>query len=712
VTALTVLAELSVVEQRGFFNVTGRLFFITVLCLCLGVVYPCPPLSAADNATDLSAFTDTDTTNPPPKPTLPPDRQVAALPPPVLAAPERETARKVFEAIKKKNWRKAKELARNIGNETFKSLILWLDYKRPKGDHSFADIAAFLNTHPGWPQRRTLLARAEEAMTDSTNDLIVITWFNANPPITTHGMMRFGEALLRNGDKQKGEEIIRQTWREGDFGYRQERTFIARHRKKWTKEDNIARLDRLLWQGKFSAAQRTMRRVPKEYQILAEARMRLHRNRGGVDWAIRRLSPDLFDDPGFQYERLRWRRRRGRDDALEILFAQPDDPVHGDMWWTERQHVSRQALAKGDVSVAYRLASEHRQKPGSAAYAEAEWLAGWIALRFLDNSQQALDHFTRLYENVRYPISLSRAAYWAGRALDKAGQPQEAQAWYVKGAQYITTFHGQLAVSRLENSPEIVLPENPVVSEADRKKLTSSELYKIVRLLGDIEAISEIDPFILHLFDVAQTPGEKFLIADLATGLAREDLSVKIARRVQRQGISLVELGYPNPLKTVHGLPETALLLGLMRQESGFSVQAVSHAGARGLMQLMPATARSVARQIKLPFSKNRLMNDPEYNMKLGRAYISSLLNQYDNSYVLALAAYNAGPSRVKKWLKKNGDPRKAEVDSVDWIEMIPFNETRTYVQRVLGNLQVYRLRLGTKTLAWSLEKDLHYRRN
>ncbi|MBT5751892.1 MAG: lytic transglycosylase domain-containing protein, partial [Rhodospirillaceae bacterium] len=170
--------------------------------------------------------------------------------------------------------------------------------------------------------------------------------------------------------------------------------------------------------------------------------------------------------------------------------------------------------------------------------------------------------------------------------------------------------------------------------------------------------------------------------------------------------------GYPNPLKTVHGLPETALLLALMRQESGFSVQAISHAGARGLMQLMPATARNVARQIKLPFSKNRLMSDPEYNMKLGRAYISGLLNKYDNSYVLALAAYNAGPGRVKRWLKENGDPRKSDVDSLDWIEMIPFNETRTYVQRVLGNLQVYRLRLGTKTLAWSLEKDLHYRRN
>jgi len=703
------------VNRGDFFSVTVRLFFITVLCLSLGVVYPCPPLSAADNAPDLSTFTVTDTANslPPPKPTLSPDRQMAALPSPLLAATERETAGKVFDAIKKKNWRKARALARNIENETFKNLILWLDYKRLKGDHSFADIAAFLSAHPDWPQRRTLQARAEEAMTDGTEDAMVLVWFNANPPITTHGMVRYAEALLRSGDKDKGIELIRQTWREGNFGYRQERTFIARHRKKWTKADNIARLDRLLWEGKFSAAKRTVRRLPKEYQILAEARMRLRKNRGGVDWAIRRMSPELIDDPGFQYERLRWRRKRGRDDAVEILFAQPDDPVHRDMWWTERQNVARQTLAKGDVSLAYQLASEHRQKPGSAAYAEAEWLAGWIALRFLDNSQQALDHFTRLYENVRYPVSLSRAAYWAGRSLDKIGRTQEAQAWYVKGSHHVTTFHGQLAASRLENPPSIVLPENPVVTEADREKLTTNELYKIVRLLGDIEATSEVDPFILHLFDVAQTPGEKFLIAELATGLAREDLSVKIARRIERQGISLVELGYPNPLKTtVHSLPETALLLALMRQESGFSVQAVSHAGARGLMQLMPATARSVARQINLPFSKNRLMSDPEYNMKLGRAYISGLLNKYDNSYVLALAAYNAGPSRVKKWLKANGDPRKSDVDSLDWIEMIPFNETRTYVQRVLGNLQVYRLRLGTKTIAWDLEKDLHYRRN
>jgi len=617
------------------------------------------------------------------------------------------TAQAIFKDIKAERWKATHRKASASGDRLLVSLVQWLDLRR-EGKHGFEEIAAFIASHPGWPLLRTLTTLAEEAMTDATSDTLVLSWFAAHPPLTTKGLIRYGEALLRQGRETEGTAIIRRAWITGNFGYRQERTFIARHHKRWTREDNWARLDRLLWEGRLKVARRTMRRVDKDRQALAEARLRLRLNRGGVDWAIRHVPPYLLGDPGFQYERLRWRRRRDRDDAREILSSPPLDLVRPELWWKERAAVTRQALVKGDISVAYQLASSHKQVQG-ASFAEAEWLSGWIALRFLHNGEAALNHFTRLYGNVRYPISRSRAAYWAARAAQSLGRNELAQGWYAKAAEFLTTFHGQLAATQTGGETTPSLPPDPLPTAEEKARFNTRDLVRLVRLLGEIGEYKQIKPFAIHLNDLVSTPGQRALVADLAHDNGRPDVGVKIAHEATRSGVNLVSRGYPIPAQFDKEHPETPLLLALMRQESSFDSFAQSHAGARGLMQIMPATARNVARRLNVPYSKTRLMTDPGYNMMLGRAYISGLLNQYGDSYVLALAAYNAGPNRVKRWLRNNGDPRTPQVDALDWIESIPFYETRTYIQRVLGNLQVYRMRLNSPQMAWSLKNDLHY---
>ena len=674
------------IRGKGPIGVCAALFLVVVF-----------PFVAAMAQNDSSAGTAS------PVPALKPTPSLKTFSPETL-----KTARAIFKDINGKRWKAAHRKAAQSGDPLLGSLVRWFDLRR-EGAHGFEKITTFIETHPDWPKLRTLTSRAEEAMTDATSDTLVLAWFAAHPPITTKGLVRYGEALLRQGWGTEGAAVIRRAWITGNFDYRQERTFIARHHKRWTREDNWARLDRLLWEGKLKTARRTIRRVDKDHQALAEARLRLRLNRGGVDWAIRHVPAYLLGDPGFLYERLHWRRRHERDDAREILAAPPFDLTHPELWWTERAAVTRQALAKGDTSAAYQLASSHKQVEGTS-FAEAEWLSGWIALRFLHDGEAALNHFTRLYGNMHYPVSRSRAAYYAARAAQILGRSELAQSWYAKAAEFPTTFHGQLAAARFKNRVPPSLPPDPLPATRKREQFNTRDLVRIVRLLGEIGEYKRIKPFVIHLNDLVSTPGERALVADLAHDNGRPDVGVKIARQAIRNGVYLVSRGYPIPAQFDREHPKTPLLLALMRQESSFDSFAESHVGARGLMQIMPATAKNMARQLNVPYSKTRLMTDPRYNLMLGRAYISGLLDKYGDSYVLALAAYNAGPKRVKRWLRSNGDPRSSEVDTLDWIERIPFYETRTYIQRVLGNLQVYRMLLNTPQTSWSLENDLHYR--
>ena len=590
-------------------------------------------------------------------------------------------------------------------------VVEWLLLSQGPALPPFEELAAYIEGHPDWPNLDQLRRRAAEAIDDTVSDERILAWFAANPPLTGLGRARLAEAYLRAGDDEKARSLVRGAWVDGDFTREQEYAFLARHRERLRREDHVARLDRLLWDDRRMPARRMLRRVDAGQRALAVARIRLMTGAGGVDAAIARVPESLSNHAGLQFERLRWRRRHQLNaPAREILAAPPDDLVRPASWWRESRIQSRKAMHEGLISVAYRLASEHRQTV-ALPRAQAEWLAGWIALLFLADPDLAYGHFTTLHDGVRYPISVARAAYWAGRATAAAGDQTAARTWYEEAARHSTTFYGQLALAKLDAPGLLPLPEEPTPSDEDTAFVDGHELARVARLLADAGEREMTRLFVLRLAALADTPGRRRALAAMATAAGRTDLGLTVARRSARDGDILIAHGYPVvPLPPSRGKAaevEPALLFAMLRQESGFDTEAVSRAGARGLMQLMPSTARGVARHLGLPYSSERLVADHTYNLTLGRAYAGELLEAHDGSYVLALAAYNAGPRRVRGWIRDYGDPRTGQVDVIDWIELIPLSETRNYVQRVLEAVPVYRRILGQPAPARSLADDL-----
>ena len=353
--------------------------------------------------------------------------------------------------------------------------------------------------------------------------------------------------------------------------------------------------------------------------------------------------------------------------------------------------------------MAYRIASQHGLKEG-IGFAEGAWLAGWIALRFVKNPEQAVQHFTRLYEGVSSPISRARGAYWAGEAVAAKDTKEAAAIWYRRAAAHSSTYYGQLASQRLGQDLEVTFKKAPDASLEVRAIFERRELVYIIRLLGEIEETDTHRRFLHHLRESAETGEEFQLVTELAVAQGRPDIALRTAKDARLAGFVMHEQLYPRPeLPEINGL-EPALVLALIRQESQFYIEAVSRSGARGLMQLMPATAKSVAKGLKLPYRKDRLTEDAAFNMRLGTTYLAQLIERFDGSVMMALAGYNAGPHRVVRWVRRYGDPRRPEVDAVDWVERIPFSETRNYVQRILETLPIYQKRLRDRRVSLPLD--------
>jgi len=600
------------------------------------------------------------------------------------------------------DWSKARELAGKGGEPLLAKVILWLDLKQGRANGSFREISSFIEANPEWPHRTTLLLRAEEALNGGQSDSEVIAWFDKHPPQTGNGRMRLIQALDRSGDRDKAAPQIRSAWVLGNFSAAQERELMQRWSGVLSEADHIARLDRLLWDGQGHAARLVLPHVRHEYRALAEARIKLRAGENGIAATLAKVSPGLQQDPGLLYDRVRWARAKGKDDeARELLENPPANLVRPELWWREREIQVRRTLREGNVSQSYRLAARHGQSAGTG-FADGEFLAGWIALRFLNDAPTAYEHFKRLHENVASAISLSRAAYWSGRAAEALGRMVESKDWYGRGERWGTTFYGQLAAAKLGSVP--ALPSDPRPTAAEIREFNAKELVRVVKVLGRHRLTDQLQPFIYALSDHAQSNAERAMIAQLAREQGRGDIAVAVARRMaQRDGVQLVEGGYPFLPLSVAETPEPALVHALIRQESNFDERAVSRAGALGLMQLMPATARQVAKDMRVDYAVQRLTTDPRYNVDLGRHYLGLVLNDFDGAYAMALGAYNAGPARVRSWLREFGDPRRGDVDLLDWIEQVPFAETRNYIQRVLEGVHVYRVRLNAPTQVASI---------
>ena len=604
-----------------------------------------------------------------------------------------EAYKKAFAAVDKRDWNRALALASKAENPLPAKAVRWF-YLQAKGSGaSFSEISSFIDQNRDWPRLDTLRLRAEQALGSSNDDREILSWFRDNPAQTGTGFLLYAETLERAGLTQMVGAAAVDAWRRIDMTASEENAFRKRYRKLVPMEDEIRRLDRLIWEEKWQAAQRQAKRVPDGHRQLADARIRLARRAGGVDGAIDRVPPNLQRDPGLVYERMRWRRRKGLDAGAIELLADPDlQTAFPEKWWRERAILARDALEAGDAKTAYRLASQHRV-PRGAAFAEGEWFAGWVALRFLNDPVKAFPHFRDMYNNVGFPVSKSRAAYWAGRAAEAARQAEIALQWYTVAARHKTSFYGQLAGEKLPIGQRPT-PVMDVLVSSDRKAIFAQrELPNLIVALHQIGANDTVRTMVRHMATTYRDPAFLELIANLTLNINRLDLAVYASRQAIKENVVTLA-GYPELPFQSSQIDDLAVVHGLIRQESGFDIDAISSAGARGLMQLMPATARAVSGWEKVSYRSSRLTSDADYNVRLGSAYLEELLNRFDGMLPMAFAGYNAGPHRVNQWVERFGDPRTmTDEEIIDWMEKIPFRETRNYVQRVLENVAVYRQR-------------------
>ena len=616
-------------------------------------------------------------------------------------------AKKAIAEMQKSRWSSSLKIAKKAKDKSIYNFIQWKHLLTKGNQASFYDYKVFIDQNPQYPRIGRLEYLAEHKLsTAKISPRKIINWFDGKEPLSGYGKMILGESFVLSGEANKGKKLIKDGWITADLSKSELKYFRKKYKKHLNADDYIKRADYLAWNNKYWDLKRLTRYLPTEYELLYTARQILMSKSYGVDQAIKNVPNKFKNDAGLNYDRLKWRRKRGRvDSSLEILLSiknNKDYLVKPEKWWKEREIISRALIYKKKYETAYKISSNHGMSEGPD-FAAAEWMSGWIALSFLKDPLIAKDHFQNFYNNVNYPISTSRGAYWLGRTYEKLGDKEQSRNWFQEASKYLTTYYGQLAFLKLNPNGKFELSKDMEVDKKYRYVFFNKELVKITYLLHELEKDKYTKFILRHLANDNIQKGSEILAAELATNIQRYDFAIQVSKISSYQKRFHNKFNYPiiSTPKAINGrkIPESAFILSIIRQESEFDLSANSHAGAKGLMQLMPYTAKLVSKQAKLPYSKSRLTSDPEYNINLGSHYIAGLILQYDGAYPFAVAAYNAGPNRVKYWKKLNRNPQKKQINYVDWVELIKFRETRNYVQRVLENYNVYRYILEKKPI-------------
>jgi len=610
-----------------------------------------------------------------------------------LSGGEAEHARSAVNFAERRDWDDALSHAKSTSEPAMVKLITWQYMLDNDSGASFEEIVRFIENNPHWPEQKKLRIRAEQSLKSNTApDADIIDWFGDKEPITGIGKVALAEAMKRkgHGSQDKIATLIREAWHNGDFDEPQEKKLLEDYDNLLTRDDHVKRIDRLLWEERTGPAKRVLKYVPDGHQKLFKARMALIDDKRLSIVAVTQVPAALKDDPGLTFDRMRYRARRDDNKgAREMLLKAPASPPYPEKWWKYREVQIREAIGEKDFDMASRLLANHGQADG-ASLADALWLKGWMETEYLGSPKQGYEQFYDMFGKVRYPVSKARAAYWAGRAAEKSGDAHSADNWYSTAASFPTTFYGQLGSLKRNGTAPLHVPSSPSVSSEAKRKFDNNDFADAIRLCIEAGGADFARRMITLAVENSDNSAEVTLFAELGNKAGREHLSVRAAKRALQQNIVLVDAGYPKPETPSEMSIERALTLAITRQESEFDPNARSSANALGLMQLLPGTAKEVAKKNSMTFSKDRL-SDPQYNMTLGSLYLARLISSYDGSYIMAIAAYNAGPGNVRRWVREFGTPGNDTDNAINWIEKIPFYETRNYVQRVLENLQVYR---------------------
>ena len=609
-------------------------------------------------------------------------------------------------------------------------IVLWMRLTHRTAPAKAAELVGFLRDNPDWPQVDTIARRAEAAFGGPADDPLVLAHFSSLPPRSLAGALRHAEALTRGvrpqtqlgavldmvrrgpdnaprssvepGSNLQGEagaqQTLRRAWAEEPGDAAAEAAIMAQFGRLLRQEDHQQRFDRLFFARDMQGAQRALERLTGV--ALGSGRMRMALAGEPENRQVLLHPLDL----AWAYERARLLRRRDQDaDAVASwIVAEPFqanmDPEIARAVWAERQILARKLLRLNNAKDAHRIAAFHGQPMGSEGRLEAEFLAGFIALRFLNDPVLAQRHFVAMALGTRSVISRARALYWEGRALAARGANAAARERYAAAAQLPTAFYGQLAALTMGESQEALdqrlrALQTPPVEQRRAQEFAQRELARVVTTLAELGETRRTRVFLLRLQAVSADQQDRLLTARLANHIGRPDHAVWVARRSAIEGDILLPEGWPTPFRVPVTSPEPAFIFSVTRQESNFDTEAVSSANARGLMQLLPSTAQTVARRLGMNFRVDMLTADPQANIKLGAAYLEEMLGRFEGSLVMAAGAYNAGPRRVDEWLVTYGNPLRGERDLLDWMEMIPFAETRNYVQRIVEGAVIYRAR-------------------
>lgn len=601
---------------------------------------------------------------------------------------------RALDAVRAGDWDDARFVARGAGPIT-SDIVLWQALRAGRGTPE--EITDFLTRNPDWPGLPYLRERAEPVMT-AADPQVIRAFFDGQTPQTGDGALALAGAHLAAGETGPAEVQVVLAWRTLALDSDGRAAFLSR----WAdllKPHHEARLDMALWRDWTANAGAMLPLVDDGWRRLAEARMGLRADAAGVDGLIARVPDRLADHPGLAHERFLWRVRKGRtEDAAALLLERSTSAASlGEPWaWANaRRDLARDLMREGDVVQAYRVASTHYLVEGSD-FADLEWLSGYLALRFLDRADLAVQHFEAFRGAVDTPISLGRAGYWLGRAHEALDNADAAAAAYALGAQYQTTFYGLLAAERGGLPVDPTLAGTESFGDWKDAPWTESTVFKAAMMLLDAGEDRLGERFLTHLAESLDRQGMGQMGAMLEE-MQRPHIQVMLGKRAAQFGIEI-----PGPYYALHPLVAKAeypvpreLVLSIARRESEFDPVVISGAGARGFMQLMPGTARDVSGWLGIEYDRDRLLSDPVYNARLGAAYLANLARRFDGNIVMMSAGYNAGPGRPIQWMERFGDPRGGGVDVIDWIEFIPFDETRNYVMRVAESLPVYRARLG-----------------
>lgn len=634
-----------------------------------------------------------------------------------VALPERADApaiRQALEAYRNGDLAAGDSAAANALDDVARNALRWAALRLAPAKAGYRRIADFIDSNPGWPSDGFLQARLEEAL---VNERVaaeqVRARFMNSVPATATGRYALARAL-RDESPADSQALARKIWREDDFGSWLESQMQKEFGDHLRAEDHSWRAARLFYKESHVASQRIAALAGADDAALSKARIALSKNQkdAPADKLVDAVPKSLRNDPSLIFAQAQKLRRADKfSEAADLLEQAPRDGnalVDGDAWWTERRINARKLLDAGDTQKAYTLAANHSAR-SSEDRIEAQFHAGWIALRFRNDPASALPHFVSAGEIARTPISKARALYWQGRTAEARGAEAEALELYESAAQHSTAYYGQLARARLGHTDQPVRRAAHVADGLAR--------LEPVRAVEAFEAVGERELAFRLTSDLARKLDDPAQIAALAHVAARAQnarAALVVGKLASQRGVALDDIAFPMfGVPQYEALPRSAeqpVVYSIARQESAFQSDALSHAGAKGLMQMLPSTARRTAQRAGVPFDEKRLILDPAYNARLGAAHLTELMDEHGQSLILTFAAYNAGGHRVKQWIAAYGDPRKPDVDPIDWVERIPFTETRNYVQRVVENVGVYRARFGAPDAKGLIVNDLRAR--